>query len=300
MELKQLEAFGSVAESGSFSAAAGRLFLTQPTVSAHVASLEKELGIRLFERTTKALNLSADGRRLLNYATRMIELKKIILEYSADAEDKTIRIGASTIPSSYLLPEITESFMLDNPGCSVVVKHGNSREVEEMVCDGAVFFGVVGRANDRQELVSERLCPDELVIAMPAKAEFKKIIASSKPREKKIGMLLKHPLVLREEGSGTKSAAESLLAGYETGMIVMRSNDQEAIKHMVASGVGISIMSQFAARDMVKAGQLLVFPVGEEAPRSFYIISKKGAAVPGICERYVETARKHYARYMER
>ena len=67
MELKQLEAFVNVAETGSFSEAARRLYLTQPTVSAHVAALERELGIRLFERTTKALNLSADGRRLLNY-----------------------------------------------------------------------------------------------------------------------------------------------------------------------------------------------------------------------------------------
>ena len=107
MELKQLEAFVSVAEEGSFSAAAKRLFLTQPTVSTHIAALEKELKIRLFERTTKSLSLTEDGRHLFKLASRMLEIKGTMLEYSSEAEEDPVRLGAATIPSGYLLPAVT-------------------------------------------------------------------------------------------------------------------------------------------------------------------------------------------------
>ena len=80
MNLKQLEAFVKVAEDGSFSKAAKALFLTQPTISAHISSLEKELNARLFVRNTKEVSLSEDGKELYQYASQMVELEKKIEE----------------------------------------------------------------------------------------------------------------------------------------------------------------------------------------------------------------------------
>ena len=80
MNLKQLEAFVQVAEGGSFSKAAKQLFLTQPTISAHISSLEKELNARFFVRNTKEVKLSDDGKELYRYARQMIDLQKKIEE----------------------------------------------------------------------------------------------------------------------------------------------------------------------------------------------------------------------------
>lgn len=103
MNLKQLEAFVKVTESGSFSKAAKLLFLTQPTVSAHISSLEKELDSRLFVRNTKEVKLSEEGKQLYQYARQMVELEKEIEQvFSKDAhrEEKCITIATSTIRHS--------------------------------------------------------------------------------------------------------------------------------------------------------------------------------------------------------
>ena len=115
MNLKQLEAFVQVAEGGSFSKAAKQLFLTQPTISAHISSLEKELNARLFVRNTKEVKLSDDGKDLYRYARQMIDLQKKIEERFETGKEESkhlITIAASTIPAQYLLPKILMKFRL--------------------------------------------------------------------------------------------------------------------------------------------------------------------------------------------
>ncbi|MBP5330643.1 MAG: LysR family transcriptional regulator [Lachnospiraceae bacterium] len=294
MELKQLEAFVSVAETGSFSAAARRMYLTQPTVSTHIATLEKELNIRLFQRTTKTLSLTEDGRKLFRMASRMLEIKSAMLEYSNEAGENTICVGASTIPSGYLLPSVNEQFIKKHKGCRIVMKYGNSREIEEMVCDGTVSFGVIGKKSERTELISQHLCNDELVIATPAGPRFEKLIRSKGSREKILTGLLKNPVILREDGSGTRYASEKLLEESGSANIVMRSNDQEAIKQMVSCGAGVSIMSAYAAADMARSGRILTFPIEDEAPRSFYIVLRKDVQLKAAENEYIETAQRIY------
>ena len=115
MNLKQLEAFVQIADSGSFSKAAKELYLTQPTISAHVSTLEKELNTRLFVRNTKEVKLSESGTLLYDYAKQMIILQKQIEDTFAVREEKSqqrITIAASTIPAQYLLPNILVAFVL--------------------------------------------------------------------------------------------------------------------------------------------------------------------------------------------
>ena len=163
-----------------------------------------------------------------------------------------------------------------------------------MVCDGTVSFGVIGRKSERNELDSRLLCRDELVIAVPANKRFERLLNAKGPREKTIKLLLDNPVILREEGSGTKYAAEKLLENAGNGKVVMRSNDQEAIKRMVAGGAGVTIISAFAAADMVENGKLLTFKVGGEAPRSFYTIYRKDVKLGSKDLEYIELAEKIY------
>ena len=109
MELKQLECFAAVVKYGSFTVAAQHLYLSQPTVSAHVRTLEEELGRRLLIRTTKSLEVTPKGREVYDCAVKMLSLQTRIRRACAPDEEHIIRLGASTIPSAYILPSCCRS-----------------------------------------------------------------------------------------------------------------------------------------------------------------------------------------------
>ncbi len=291
MELKQLESFVSVADNQSFSKAAKELYLTQPTVSAHIASLERELGERLFERTTKSLKLSEFGKTVYPYAARMIDLKNNIEAEKTGGEVRPLCIGASTIPATYLLPGVLAGLSCSN-GMKFRVRQGNSSEVEEMVCDGAVEAGVIGRPTQNPGLESELLCTDSLVLVTPVNEYYTNL------RKAKAGVkaLLAEPMILREEGSGTQKAADSFLekCSDKPLNIIIRSNDQEAIKRMVASGAGVSVMSHFAAEDMEKAGKVYCYPLKLEEERCFYIIYRREKMLSDTVRGFIAAAHARY------
>ena len=102
MEFRQLEAFAAIAKYKSFSKAANALYLTQPTISAHLGSLERELQKKLVSRTTKTIQLTQDGEKFLKYVNRILELKEAAVQELAGEEKEIISLGASTIPSGVI------------------------------------------------------------------------------------------------------------------------------------------------------------------------------------------------------
>ena len=291
MELKQLESFVSVADNLSFSKAAKNLYLTQPTVSAHIAHLEKDLGCRLFERTTKSLRLTEDGRNVYPLAARMVALKNSIEEETKGRGEKSVCLGASTIPATYLLPPVIAELSV-NGGVRVRVSQGNSAEVEEMVADGTVETGIIGREPQLKGIEGELLCKDTLVLVTPVNAYYTKL------RKSKAGTkrLLEEPLILREEGSGTQKAADLFLEEHSDKAlnIIIRSNNQEAIKRMVAEGAGVSVMSYHAAKDMEKEGRLYCYPLSLGEERCFYIIYRSGRTLSAEAARLISGVHAMY------
>ena len=147
MNLKQLEAFVQVAEGGSFSKAAKELFLTQPTISAHIAALEKELNVRLFVRNTKEVSLSDDGRELYQYARQIIDLQKKIeerFEAGKDGGKHLITIAASTIPAQYLLPKVLIQFNEKYPQEQFKILETDSSKVVTQIVDHVADVGFTG------------------------------------------------------------------------------------------------------------------------------------------------------------
>ena len=272
MELKQLESFVSVADNLSFSKAAKDLYLTQPTVSSHIAQLEKEIGTRLFDRTTKTMKLSETGKCIYPLAARMIELKKNIESETMGKDARPLCIGASTIPATYLLPDVL-SKLSSSGERKFRIRQGNSSEVEAMVSDGVVEVGVIGRKPEDADIAGEKICTDSMVLVTPVNTYYTKLRKSGVKVEK----LLEEPLILREEGSGTQKAADGFLSqSSEKDLnVIIRSNDQEAIKRMVLAGAGVSVMSRFAAEDLEKAGKVYCYPVRLEEERCFYVIYRK-------------------------
>lgn len=276
----------SVADLKSFSKAADKLYLTQPTISSQISSLEKELGCRLFERTTKSLRMSADGEKLYPYALRMIDLRNSMLSETGRSKYE-ISIGASTIPSGYLLPGLITGYLrkddsssdkTQSSGKSSFAFHiiqGDSREVEELVENGSVEFGIIGREPLGSGIEARFLCSDELVLVAPNYHRFRPLI-----RAKDLDTLLLEPVILREEGSGTLGAVEKLLKRPLN--VAISTNDQESIKQMVTMGAGITFMSRFAVKDIERLGNVLVMPISEECKRDFYLITRKNHPLTGV------------------
>ena len=105
MELKQLESFVAVVNFKSFTDAAKHLYISQPTISTHIQSMEKELHTKLIMRTTKSIELTTRGKELYECAVKMLDLKDHLLQKWKSVDEKIIRLGISTIPSAYIMPE---------------------------------------------------------------------------------------------------------------------------------------------------------------------------------------------------
>ena len=297
MNLKQLEAFVRVAETKSFSTAAKILFLTQPTVSAHIASLERELNTCLLIRNTKGVALSDAGKELYAYAEQMLELEQKIRErfgLTGRQSGSVLRIAASTIPSQYLLPDIMARFRKEYPEEQLKLFETDSSGVVEMILSHKADVGFTGTVLERGSCTYIPFYQDELVILTPAAERYRARkdadIASWIPEE---------PVILREEGSGTRKEALRLLA--QTGIDITRLNvaammeNQETIKRSVSSGMGISILSKLAAREEIDSGKLLAFPLGETGgKRDINVVYDAGYPSLPAADKFIKTVKQMY------
>lgn len=261
MNLKQLEAFVSVAQYKSFSRAAEALYLTQPTVSAHVGSLEKEWNVRLFVRTTKSVELTEKGKRLYDIAKKMIGLQEELENCVRGSENKghaPIRIAASTVPGQYLLPGILSVFGSENEESRIVLSETDSKGVVELIAQDRADIGFCGTKWPDRGLTYEPVYEDELVLVTPNREPFQTYIHDRVPLKE---WLPKECFITREAGSGTRKEVEKQLeaagihfSSLHAGMTI---ENPEMIKQMIRSGGGFSVMSALAVRDMQKRGEVL-------------------------------------------
>ena len=253
MEFKQLEAFVAVVDYGSFSEAARKLYLTQPTISAHVRSLEEELHTKLILRTTKKTTITTRGYQLYDSAVRMLEIRNNLLENFTGVQKHMIDLAASTIPSSYLLPEILAAFGKTHPDIYFHSIQADSAESINRVLDGTVDLALVGQNTRDETCVFLPFCQDELVIATPITNHYLGLQNKSVTFED----FIKDPIIIREKGSGTKKEMDLFLE--QIGVtpndlnVIARMNDLEGIKKSIVNGLGISILSARSAIDLQKS-----------------------------------------------
>ena len=296
MNLKQLEAFVQVSESGSFSKAAKELFLTQPTISAHISSLEKELNLRLFIRNTKEVSLSDDGKDLYRYAKQITDLEKAIEErFYMDSDDGKhfITIAASTIPAQYLLPKILMCYRERYPKEQIKIMETDSSEVVTQVVDHMVDVGFTGTVLEKKHCKYIPFYKDELAVITPETPEYR--ILKEQNRDD-IDWIKRKPLILREEGSGTRKEAEKQLksAGIsmETLDIVASIANQETIKKSVKQGMGITVLSRLAAED---EDGLLIFPIpGADEGRDINLVYNKNYQMTRSADRFIRIVKEVY------
>ena len=292
MELKQLECFAAVVKYGSFTVAAQHLYLSQPTVSAHVRTLEEELGRRLLIRTTKSLEVTPKGREVYDCAVKMLSLQTRIRRACAPDEEHIIRLGASTIPSAYILPQLLPEFGRRCPDVYFTVTQTNSQGVVEGLADGIFDLGLLGmKGDDRVTCIP--FCEDRMVLIAPVNERFLALQRENDP----LPTLLQEPMILREKGSGSLKTADRFLAGLgiteDKLTVAARVNDQEAIKNLVQSGLGVSLVSERAARSAVEEKRLLQFELPVESRRHLYLAYRRDYIlqphIKAFC-RFVETS----------
>jgi len=298
MNLKQLEAFVKVAEDGSFSKAAKALYLTQPTISAHISSLEKELNARLFIRNTKEVSLSEDGKELYQYASQMVELEKKIEEVFSEEsrkDTKCITIASSTIPAQYILPEILATFNEKYPTEQFKVMEMDSSKVIEMVAGHMADIGFTGTVLEKKHCKYIPFYNDELVLITPNTKKFRQYAEDKENLE----WLRTEGIIMREEGSGTRKEAEKLLknigiAVEELNIVAMIEN-AETIKRSVRSGMGVTIISRLAAQEEIDAENVLEFPLlPEGGGRDLNIVYNKNYHLSTSAERFLKVVKKVY------
>lgn len=299
MNLKQIEAFVLVAEKESFSETAKALFLTQPTISAHVSELEKELNLRLFVRDKKKVTLTEDGKSFYEYAKQVTLLMKQIEEkfLAKEEEDDNaeIVIAASSVPAQYLLAEIMFRFRLRYPQRQFVIKESDSAGVAEMVRMRQADIGFTGAKVSGKRCKYIPFYKDELVVITPNEEKYRWKQQFDSVAE----WIQEEPMVLREEGSGTRKEALKILEkmGIDKDKlnIVASMGSTETVKQSVAMGMGVSVLSALAVQDVVSTGKVLGFPLGSNVGvRDIYVVYNKDFGMTSTVKNFLRVMEKLY------
>ena len=293
MELKHLRSFAAVVRYGSFTKASEKLYLSQPTITAHIQKLEEELGKRLILRTTKSLEVTPIGQAVYRRVVDIMALQQQIVEVCAHNDRKIIRLGASTIPSAYVLPQLLPEFGKLHPEVYFTVQQTNSQGVADGLADGLFDVGLMGMKGGDQ-LTCIPFCKDSIVLITPVTEPYLSMYDRTPP----LAELLKQPMILREKSSGSQKTADRFLDGMgireEQLHIVARINDQEAIKNMVAGGLGVSLISERAARNFVEEKRIMKFDLSEHDVRSLYLAYRREYILPAHVKDFLTFVRKKY------
>jgi DNA-binding transcriptional LysR family regulator len=276
VDLRWLEIFCHVYRARSFSGAAKQLGLTQPTISDHVRSLETELGVRLLDRSAKQVQPTAAGKLLYRYGEQILALKDSAghaLQALLHKLEGELRVGASTIPGEFLLPELIASFRRRHPNARFLLTIADSQETIESVLAGRVELGFVGARQPQRGLEFHAFADDTLVLIgppsnpahLPSRVRFPQLCERA-------------PLVIRGPGSGTRRALEAHIGergiSLDDFTIALETGSTSGVKQAVQAGLGYAFVSNRAIREELRHGLLRRFEVAELRGfrRTFYAV----------------------------
>jgi len=281
MDVRKLEAFCKVYEFQSFSKAGEDMYLSQPTISSHVANLEEELDVKLFDRLGRSVLPTRAGEVLYERAVVIfenLERAQASIEELRDRVVGDLQVGCSTIPSHNILPELVAGFSNKYPDVTFTVHTGDSSEVIKRVLSGEWPVGIVGVEPKEVELDARLLTEDETLVVASSDAPWLKHGRKDQVALNEAATL---PWIMREKGSATRKALETALMDADQGSLGLNVRCQvegtcEGLAHAV-SGVGLCYTSRLAARSFIEKGELVQVHIPElEGRRQFYLIHHAG------------------------
>jgi DNA-binding transcriptional LysR family regulator len=295
MEDHKLKVFCTVAETKSFSKASEIIHLTQPAVSLQIQALEEVYETKLFDRTSSTVVLTPAGEILYKYAKEILSLfaavEKDIGEITGLVKG-SISIGASTTIGNYVLPSVISDFKRKSPKIKIHLLVGNTKRIVEFLNAGNIDLGIVEGEVTKYKIKTEKLIADELTLIVPANHPW------AKKKEISLLDILKEPFIFREEGSGTRQVIEKYLSkrgiSPQKMKITTILGSTEAIKEAVENGVGLSIVSKWAARREKKYGSLesVKFKEGKVL-RDFSLIFSKNSVTSYAAEEFLNYLKKY-------
>ena len=292
MTLKQLEVFLAVADTRSFSKGGESVSLAQSTASQHIRALEDELNVRLFDRSASQVALTEVGRLFYDHAVRICrqcaESTEAIRRFQG-LEQATLRVGASTIPAAFLIPDMLGSFSVAWPGVRLELQQGDTREVLRLLQDELVELAVVGGQVEDDCITMLEVMTERIVL----------VVKPEQYPETSIGLdqLTQLPLVIRESGSGTRTAVEAALQkkGVDPRQlrVVAQLGSSEAIRRAVLSGAGAAFVSTLAVGYELLHGTLKELVVqGLKINRSFYLAWRRGKSLSPAALEFMECVKR--------
>lgn len=296
MEFRQLEAFVNAVKYKSFSKAADLTFLSQPTISAHISNLERELGLTLLNRMGREITLTKQGQEFYPYAVNILSSRQKALDFvhGGDKEPEgVLELQASTIPGQYFLPELMAEFIRLHSGVRFNVEQSDSKKVIENIRNHRGEIGFTG-CHANGGLHYEPVFTDDLVIITPA---YERFAAYEDGSVLSLELFKKEAFILREEGSGTRRNLEKgdKDAFFREVSATARMNNMEAIRQAVSYGLGVSVVSGMAVASGMtpSSGQggygLRYFRLAEfEERRSFYMVNDKNICLSPLGELFYQ------------
>lgn len=273
MDFKQIEAFISVAKHKSFSKAASSIFLSQPTISAQISSLEKELNVQLFHRTSKEVMLTSFGEAFLKYALDMINTRNAALSHLSSFTNNIsgrFTLAASSTPCNSIVPILVEDFSHKYPQVTFNILEQPSGEVIENILKFNCEIGIIGNYIKDDRIDCYRLTEDELVLISKPSLNI--------PDKLSIDSLMNYKFIFRERSSATFQSFEKALSDegldIERLEVCCEVNSLDTLLQLVKRGVGVSIVSKRVCEDYISSGSIKYSEVTDlKLNRSIYLIT---------------------------
>ena len=278
MEFPQLEAFLEAASRGSFRRAAYALYLSQPSVSARIQTLEDEVGVALFHRTARGVRLTNMGQVFLPFAQRSMETLRRgreVLESVRQASAGILNMATARVIGTYVLPETLQKFQHLYPETNLHIKVGGSLDVLQMVVDEEVQLGLA-RFMQHPDVDALHLYDEEAVLVVHPDHPFAKTGVAA------MFAVAQEPLILYDPGDPGSSYFQFINrvcrdAGV-TPKVEMNLDSVEAAKNMVQLGLGISFLPRSGVRQELESGTLTLIDVAEVPPVLLptYVLLRRG------------------------
>jgi LysR family transcriptional regulator, low CO2-responsive transcriptional regulator len=292
--LTQLTAFLAVVRRGSVTAAAEELFVTQPSVSAAVSALEREVGVQLTERLGRTLTPTPAGRAYMAYAADVIgllERGRRAAHEAAGPRRQTLRVSAVTTAGEHLAPLLLQAFRERNPELEVTLDVGNRDTVFGRLADHHVDVAITGRVPSGMSVHGEPFAPNEIVLITSASDPLarRRWVAAEE--------LAGRPWLVREPGSGTRVMCEEFLAGHELAPELLTLGSNGAIRQAARVGLGIAMISKVAVKLELDHGLLALIRVRHGVPqRHWYVVRSDVGPVSEAVQRFIKFVHSPAAR----
>jgi DNA-binding transcriptional LysR family regulator len=288
LDIHQLEIFTRVAELKNFSRAAQEMYLTQPTISQHMSSLESYLGTKLFDRLGKEVVLTRAGEVLYPYAKQITALRgeaRQAMDHFLGKKSGHLILGASTIPGEYIVPPLLGQFKKQYPEIRATLKIGDTEEIIDELLSNKIELGIIGAKIPHPRLKYSPFVDDELIVVVPPGHRWwsKKSID--------IQELTGEPFVMREAGSGTRISMEKKLhtsgISKERLKIIAEVGSTTAVKQAIKAHLGISLISERAVEEELRSKVFKKIPVKKvKFTRTFFVIQDKKRTASPLCKAF--------------